>query len=236
MFPVEVWGTVADWFAAVGTSGALLLGLWLFKTDRDNRSRSHIDGVGIILRRKGDGLEVTLNVGSQHEIIYPELLLLPLAAGKLYKRYRKSMSEYDARQQVGCILWDCASTLRLYDLNVDDGFLEAGSRTVNTKSLSHTRPSDTRLFLVFNDHKGKYWIREWPSGRYVTRKREWRRIRHMAEDHGAWDRAENHMLWLDAKGHLAKWKKEEIDQSLNPMRWLGYWQSVLWVYRKYYRR
>jgi hypothetical protein len=40
------WGNVAEWVAAVGTVGALLLALWLLAQDRRNAQRAQVDLVG----------------------------------------------------------------------------------------------------------------------------------------------------------------------------------------------
>lgn len=239
MFMADVWGTVGDWVGGIGSSGALLWGMYLFKTDRDARARAHIDGVGMIITRdpatSSSVANITFNVAaSQGEVLYPEVLWLPKSTRTLTKKFRKTgLSRDEATERVALVLWDCVGSEQLWDSSDKSGFVKAGTRVVKQKKFLTARPRDSDIYLKFFDYSGKLWIREWPSGKYVTRRQDVRRIYGLFEN-DAWDRAQSYMLWRDTVRQFRGFRAD-LRGNWNPLHWGGYWYSYWKAHRKYFR-
>lgn len=83
------WGSVADWVAAIGTVGALLLGIGLFARERAISRRKSVDDLVTWLswrevpdRDKGARLETTVHVCNRGaRAVYAPLLFYPDARG-----------------------------------------------------------------------------------------------------------------------------------------------------------
>lgn len=94
MFPAQIWGTVGQWFAAIGTNAAVASGVFVIARDRHYRRLEHIDRISIRLDRLGVDLRYAEPNLRQHGIYEKWEQLAIFYAGASYADHRQGAQEY----------------------------------------------------------------------------------------------------------------------------------------------
>ena len=95
MFPVEIWGTVAQWISAVGTSGAAIAAgsYYILDKRRAKKTQSKKIYISYLERKITDQHHVHVTNNSDNSIFDVHIYILPRAYGKLAKDRAKCESE-----------------------------------------------------------------------------------------------------------------------------------------------
>lgn len=183
------WGNAAEWFAAVGTVGALLLGLALWRQEAVRRIRSDADsviigggfGAGLSIRNIGErpiyNVEVRVPIveGRQDPDVRQassgERLWMALAARFNWRMSPERYRDYHAR--------GVFAKYRVVLITSTDNHGSHGAlypNTVAALKLIYLAPGEAYLMsqpwlVSFTDGRGKYW-RKTSRGRLISRRQQ----------------------------------------------------------------
>lgn len=168
-----VWGSAADWFAAVGTVGALVLGLILLRGEQVRRDRVDADFFvtsAVISQRESslDGFEYTLHVrvknhgpNSVRDVV--------LMVGHPTKRRQLLTGGY----------------VQVPDRPAQSAVVELDSiHHGESAELDREVRRDTRLrdcYITFADWRGRVWVRSLGDARYRSNAHLRRRFMPLSE-------------------------------------------------------
>lgn len=150
-FRSQNWGSVPDWLAAVGTVGALVLGLVILMRGRAMDERSHADKFVTWLETKIDksAEQITLVVHGYNSGGAP----VPYAfAHAIYRG-----------DQVAAVFYDGFATERS---TVGPAMKVRANLVFST--LTRDSPLKHLVLVTFNDERGRQWHRNVRTGEYVS--------------------------------------------------------------------
>ena len=153
----QTWGSVPDWFAAVGTVGALFLGLIILTNERKRNRRADADSFATWWVASYEGSSVP---GSETS---GELIVYALNSGSL------------PIQGASLLGIDPDSYEPLHELMKETGgeemeTIDPGERIKYV--LTFDRAPDVNKFYVrFADGRGHLWHRQLKGNKYVSRKK-----------------------------------------------------------------
>ncbi len=146
------WGTAADWVAAVGTTGALLIALWVLKREQIDTKRVSADRVAISIDERwsdsvtdGTGNSL-LVIENRNEASFPYV--------ELYGRLAKPRVRPDS-------IFATHPTTNGEDISPKEVITE----TVRTARSPKHR---TILVAVLCDERGRKWYRDVLEDRYIS--------------------------------------------------------------------
>jgi hypothetical protein len=149
------WGSVADWVAAVGTVGTLMLALTLFARERLLTRRKDADAFVTWLSwatektEDGDRYLTTLNSYNAGS--------LPIVRAAVLVRDNPHLRNLRAIPLVGETGWDIIPP----------------EASVSRKFVGRAAQTNVPVFIVITDSSGSYWVRHLQSNRYVSKFRGW---------------------------------------------------------------
>jgi hypothetical protein len=193
------WGSVPDWFAAIGTVGALFLGLAILWRDRRKDERveakefiSRLDVRRTYVPRKTaawSGHLYAKNIG--RSAIYDVVLFFPtLSVAKMSDRdtfrqmrafirvVRPGKGRVQSLHRAVADLHDATLGYNLVALPTDTGAADEARSVKPGQSISVVvdiadgKLRDARGWLLrFTDSHGRHWIRELDTGRFISRRK-----------------------------------------------------------------
>ncbi len=148
------WGSVPDWFGGIGTTGALLLGLYVLSRDRRSAEQAQMRRLVINRRGRNEYFAVELLNTSDQPFYRPNLVLIkqlksgrpvtedPSISPRRFRRIIRDAAEY--------------SIYSFHDANsVFVNFLE--SRASTERELNRAGIGEGLLVVSFRDALGQRW-------------------------------------------------------------------------------
>lgn len=162
-----VWGSAADWFAAIGTVGALALGLVLFRGEQLRRDRVDADlfvtSASIVQSESSrDGVEYMLHVRVKN------------LGQNTVTRARVVVRNPTKRRQLST-----GGDLRVEGRSPEDSLIDlqaihrGESAWLEREVRRSTQPND--CYVIFDDWRGRRWIRSLDERAKYRSKRHLRR-------------------------------------------------------------
>lgn len=168
------WGSVADWFAAVGTVGALLMTVFIVMSDRQARRRESADRVlgRIGSAGTGDAWDITFFIYNSGTMPVTSVVLFGPDLGIRAEEPEDFPDAWHFEEVAPTASEMQSAWLAPRTLTSDARFpgLHAGeSRYVHIHQS--VKPDLTEFYYAFFDGSGKMWARNAMTGRYVPRRK-----------------------------------------------------------------
>ncbi|MEA9985655.1 hypothetical protein [Subtercola sp. RTI3] len=169
------WGSVADWFAAVGAVAAFALAVYLYwRGQRDKRRATGDEFSSRMFVQNGPWLEthafVVVNNAGEHPIYLASIRSKPGAETSVDQSFTQARELTE-------------------QLRSDHGVINPKQRLIEDIPLS-SRVTDPQLYLVFSDSFSKSWARDLTTGKYISSRkiRRWNDMRRaqLYKEWGVW--------------------------------------------------
>lgn len=165
------WGSLADWFAAVGTVGALILTVFIVLRDRKERHQESADRVLARIGSVGDGSgwDITFSVFNSGTMPVTSVVLLGPDLGIREEEPEEYPNGWHFEEIAPSLNDSLPFVFDPSKVAPDARFpgLHAGeSRYIHIRQS--VRPDLNDFYYAFFDGRGKMWVRNARTGRYLT--------------------------------------------------------------------
>ncbi|MDW4572208.1 hypothetical protein R8Z57_05375 [Microbacterium sp. M3] len=180
---IALWGLLADWFAAVGTVGALVLTIVIVLRDRRHSARELADQLvsNLDVQARIDdsgGFRLRLFVANYSSVAMRSIALV---GPDMEARDDEPEEWSDAMFVYGVV--PAEEEMQAEWMGGDSTYV--GLPPGDSKRLelvSQSRPPSSEYFLLIRDGRGRVWLRNAHTGQYVRNRRARRMVQHAFEN------------------------------------------------------